>query len=84
MYVSEKIEAGHYRVPEEVFKESRRRYHELQAEKIAEFKADLEKQFGVEDHPKKDLLWRIAEEEGHSAGYMEVYIWYDRLVDLIK
>jgi hypothetical protein len=48
------------------------------------FKSDLEKEHGVENNPKKDLLYSIAWEEGHSAGYYEVAIKYDDLVELIK
>ena len=49
-----------------------------------QFKSDIENEFGVEDHPKKDLLFSISWERGHSAGYYEVYYCYQELVELIK
>jgi hypothetical protein len=47
------------------------------------FKADLEEEFGVVGNPKADLLFSIAWEHGHSAGYSEVYNYYSEFVVLI-
>ncbi len=38
----------------------------------------------LEDNPKNDLMFDLAWEYGHSAGYREVYTYALDLVDLIK
>lgn len=48
------------------------------------FKEDLEKEFGLENHPKKDRLYDIAYDHGHSSGYFEIYYEYSKLSDLLK
>jgi len=47
------------------------------------FKADLEEEFGFENHPKRDRLFRLAWEDGHANGYREVYNSYDYLSELM-
>lgn len=42
---------------------------------------DLEREHGMMGHPKADLLYSIAWEEGHSAGYAEVALQYGKLVE---
>ncbi len=49
-----------------------------------QFKYDLEAEYGVEDNPKKDKLFEIAWEQGHSYGFTEVALHYAQLVELIK
>jgi hypothetical protein len=48
------------------------------------FKLDLETEHGVTDNTKRDRLFALAYEEGHSSGYAEVALVYGRLVELIK
>jgi len=48
------------------------------------FKNDLFKYYGVENNPKKDLLFSKAWEFGHSSGYNEVAIYFGDLVELIR
>jgi hypothetical protein len=48
------------------------------------FKEDLEKEFGVESNPKKDMLYSRAYERGHSSGFNEIAGVYADLVDLIR
>lgn len=48
------------------------------------FKEDLEKEFKVQDNPKKDKLFAMAYERGHSSGYEEIFNIYSDLVELIK
>lgn len=48
-----------------------------------EFHIDLSKNFGVENHPKEDILYNIAWEHGHSDGLMHVYEWYMELSELL-
>lgn len=47
------------------------------------FKADLEAEFGLVNHPKADKLFNKAWEMGHSAGLSNVYHYYDDLYELI-
>lgn len=49
-----------------------------------EFKAALEKEYYTWDNPKKDRLWAIAYELGHSAGFSEIESYYSDLVDLVR
>ena len=49
-----------------------------------EFKADVFQVLGVSDNPKRDLMYKIAWDYGHSAGYQEVYNHAIDLVELIK
>jgi len=49
-----------------------------------EFKEALEEHFGVTENPKKNMLYSVAWEIGHSAGFHEVEYFYDILVDLIR
>lgn len=48
-----------------------------------QFKQDLFNDLGIEDNPKRELLFSKAWERGHSAGYHEVYSVAQDLVDLI-
>ena len=48
-----------------------------------QFRTDVEAEYEMTDHPKRDLLWSKAYDHGHSAGYGEVLSWYDDLHDLI-
>lgn len=59
-------------------------YYKESQEKQAEFKADLEEYFDIQNNPKKDKLYAKACELGHSYGYSEIYNYYSDLVDLIK
>lgn len=49
-----------------------------------ECRARVEKEHGMENHPKRDLLWAKAWEHGHSAGLDDVDTWYSDLVELVK
>jgi len=45
----------------------------------------MEKEEGVsKDHPKANLLWKIAWEMGHSSGYYEIWGYYQMISPLIK
>lgn len=48
-----------------------------------EFKADLEKEFGVETNPKKDKLFELVWYYGHAYGWQEVYNYYSEFGELI-
>jgi hypothetical protein len=47
-------------------------------------RARLEEEHGMAEHPKRDLLWSKAWEQGHATGLESVRYWYDDLVELIK
>jgi ribonuclease M5 len=47
------------------------------------FQNDLFKQYGVENHPKRERCFGLAWEHGHSAGYTEVLSYFDEFVELI-
>jgi hypothetical protein len=48
-----------------------------------ELKTDLEREYDLATHPKRDKLWSLAWEKGHSDGYQQVYGEYCELVDLL-
>jgi len=50
----------------------------------AELRRSLEEEFSMVGHPKAELLWEKAWEEGHSSGYDEVVNCYEELLDLVK
>ena len=45
------------------------------------FKSEALKSVGLENHPKKDIIYSKAWEDGHSRGYSEVY---GKLVELAE
>ena len=48
------------------------------------FKLDLEEEFGVQNNPKRDMLFGKAWARGHAYGYTEVASVYEDLVELIQ
>ena len=52
--------------------------------KEEEFKKDLFEDLGIEFNPKRDKLYSLAWEKGHSSGFSEVYNYACELVDLIQ
>lgn len=49
-----------------------------------QFKQDLFDAYEIADHPKREKLWSLAWDMGHSSGYTEVLTYFDELVELIK
>lgn len=49
-----------------------------------DFEGDLYHYYGIDKHPKRKVLYRIAWDQGHSAGYYEVLNVADELVELIQ
>lgn len=70
-------------VDEEGLRVARRAYGEETARLTAQFKADLFEDLGISDHPMREKLYSKAWEDGHSAGFSEVYNVASDLVDLI-
>lgn len=48
------------------------------------FKQDLFIEFDVVDNPKAEQAYAIAWQEGHWAGFQEVYNEFEKIVELIK
>jgi hypothetical protein len=48
------------------------------------FKLDLLEEYGVKDHPKAELCFRLAWENSHAYGYQAVALHFADLVELIK
>ena len=49
-----------------------------------EFKQALFKELGIEDNPKKDKLYSLAWESGHSGGFNDIFYHAAVMVALIK
>jgi hypothetical protein len=84
----ERIQAGEFENPVP-FKsgataEERRIRRSAEQEMTDKFRKVLEEDNGLSDHPKRDVLWRLAWDEGHSSGYAEVAIYYERFAELLK
>lgn len=62
----------------EVLKRWERERLEREAHKLK-----LEIQFGLQKHPKKDKLYDLAWEYGHSEGYHEVEVHYREFAELL-
>jgi len=54
------------------------------AEKDKLFRSDLEEEFGLENHPMAEELYKKAWDAGHASGLHEVYNAYSDLVDILK
>ena len=48
------------------------------------FKLDLEHEYRLDNHPKKDLLWKIAWSNGHSGGHLSILGYYDTMQELMS
>ena len=58
-------------------------YHQGINDCTNRFRNDLEEELGIVNNIKKDILWNIAYDHGHSEGMQGVYNWMNELVDLI-
>lgn len=61
----------------------RNAYDAEEARLHAQFKYDLIRELGIAKHPKAEILYQKAWEQGHSAGYEEVFNYANDLVDLL-
>lgn len=59
-------------------------YREAELQIRDHFRAALEKEYGMTDHPKALLLWTKAWDMGHSNGLRVVVMWYEDLLELVK
>jgi len=69
---------------EDGYKTHLQEYMDDQKRLNVKFAEDLHDEFGVSDNPKRDVLFSIAWDKGHSDGYSEVYAQYAELVPLIE
>lgn len=65
-------------------KEQKKLYYNEESRLHQQFIDDLEKENGMENNPKKDILWAKAWEHGHSSGYEDVINIYEDLIELVK
>ena len=61
----------------------RKAYRAKTSELMAQFKADLLEELGLTWHPKADLLYSMAWDEGHSEGLQRVYYCAEELSELL-
>lgn len=66
-----------------VIVDQRNKVHSERESRDQQFRADLFKEFGVSDNPKKDKCYALASQRGHSGGYSEIYNEFIDLVELI-
>jgi hypothetical protein len=64
--------------------EARRAYRVDQARLDAQFKADVLEDLGLTNHPKADVLWRMAWENGKGSGSYSVYSEAQDLSELLR
>jgi hypothetical protein len=70
-------------IDENGYKKAYAAYREKDYDLKQEFQADLLEEYGVTDHPKAELCFQKAWDEGHSCGYESVKGCFDDLVELI-
>lgn len=68
----------------EAFRAAVLRHREHGNELVGRFRQDLFEDLGIQDNPKRDLLFEKAWELGHSSGLQEVYSYAEDLVGLIR
>lgn len=66
------------------YKISLEQHNAAEAKKVEDLRRQCETKFGMVGHPKAELLWSKAWEQGHSNGLQEVYNAYGDLVDLAR
>ena len=59
-------------------------YNEGERDARESFQKALEKEFDMENHPRRGMLWQRAWDEGHSGGYEEILTIYEGLLELVR
>ena len=62
---------------------ARKAYYADCSTRSEQFKLDVIAEVGLTGHPKAEACWRLADEEGHSAGLEEIVSWMERLSELV-
>jgi hypothetical protein len=65
------------------YREAKQKYREEDYRLIELFRQDAFKELGIEKHPKRDVAWRKAWEDGHSCGLSEVWLELQDLAELM-
>jgi hypothetical protein len=65
------------------YESAKREWHKNNNMRHEEFKHDILEDCGILNHPKSDILYRIAWDYGHSAGYGEVANYVRELSELL-
>lgn len=65
------------------WQEVRAAYNAENERVLALFRADLEAEYGTANYSKRDKLYALAWEYGHSSGLNEVAMYYDELCDIV-
>lgn len=65
-------------------REHQRKYSAESSRLMMLFRADLESDNSMTNHPKANILWDMAYDRGHSSGYESIVSEYEELVELVK
>ena len=65
----------------EIFRKEIEEWREEERKLLCKFEYDLLKEFGLENHPKKEKIFSYCWEKGHSFGLNEVY---NEMIDLYE
>jgi hypothetical protein len=72
------------RFDKDAFYQALDNYNRDQKNVTDQFKADLLEELGITNHPKAELLFNMAWEEGHSEGYQSVFYYADMFSELLE
>lgn len=68
----------------DTYMKQRKEYRKEESRLDDLFQSDLFDDLGISENPKKDKLFSMAYERGHSGGMEEVYAYASELVELIE
>jgi hypothetical protein len=71
-------------MPHTLYIEAKKKYNEDLKNLNKEFELALYKEYGVENNPKREKAYRMAQERGHSSGFSEIENIFVDLLELIK
>jgi hypothetical protein len=64
--------------------ENRIEYNKETSRLESTLRTDLATEFDILENPKESKVWELAWQLGHSSGYTEIYLYYHKLVELVK
>lgn len=67
-----------------IYNKDKLKYHNASADIKERFKLALFKEYDIENNPKREKVWALAWEEGHSSGFSEIEYYFMKYVELIK